>query len=265
MIKFVCLAFYIVFLLNIGSYAVVRSKWNGRAELIIKSRPKKGGTMTYCLPGLKSSPFAAFKFLENTRLHQRDIVPGGITYVRYSNWGFDPQKIATQIVSDIKKYDYTPYIISISVGDQIARYVEQLCPEVTIIAINPLPNCECLKYDIQITTHLKVFLINFCLAFLGWFGQIRSVKTDVKRKQSLSLYADMLNCVSRSTLTVGEQATRAVIFSYFDEYLQNSDVRDIFYMVPDSEIAVVDTLHANTAVGGNLYRDKIIKLLRKIY
>ena len=266
MIKYFVVALYVVFLINIGSYALYRSKINGKARLIINRKGEDGGIMTYCLPGLKSNPEKAFKFQERASIHEKNFIVGGITYVAYGNTGFDAKTIAKQIIEDIREHNYQPVILSVSVGDQIARYVEQEIDNLKIVAINPATNIDCLKCDVMVKLIIKQFFMESFLILIGWLGALKLVKTDsTKKHQSLRLATDMETCLIRSNLEVEGNATKAIIVSYFDEILDNVNVYDIFSCAKDLQVVVVDTGHANLSIGSILYRDKITNVFKTIY
>lgn len=266
MIKYLIFCLYVLFLLNIGTYTYYRTETNGKAKLKIRKAAKDGETMTYCLPGLKSTPDSAFKFQERATIHEDIVMTGGITYVYYEDSGFNPKTIAKQIVLDIKEHHYRPIIISVSVGDQIARYLEQEIDDLSIIAINPAPNNECLKCDVLTLLTIKCVIKNFILASIGWLGQLRLIKTDGKTRQSLNLVLDMENCLIRSNLEVTTKATKAVILSQYDKLLENPDVYDIFcHANSNVKIIKVATDHANLSIGSILYRDRIADIFKTVY
>lgn len=266
MIKYLILCFYVLFLVNIGTYTYYRTEVNGKAKLRLKKAAKDGEIMTYCLPGLRSIPDSAFKFQEKATIYDDSFMTGGITYVYYEGSGFNPGTIAKQIVSDVKKHHYQPVIISVSVGDQIARLVEQEVDNLSIVAISPATSKECLKCEALILLTIKCMLKNFILTSIGWLGQLRLVKTDSKPHQSLSLLLDMENCLIRSNLEVTTSATKAVILSQYDKLLENSDVCDIFCRAnADAKIVKIATDHANLSTGSVLYRDRITDILKTIY
>ena len=265
MIKCFFLVFYALILVNSGSYAIYRSKKNGVAKLRLKRKVEDGGKMTYCLPGLKSDPEKAFKFQEKASIHEKNFIIGGITYVCYEDTGFNPKTIAEQIVNDIKTHNYEPIIISVSVGDQVARIVEQEVDNLKIVAINPATNIECLKCEVYTMLIVKQFFSSFFLTLIGWIAQLRLVKTDSKKNQSLILANDMKNYLIKSNLEVGKQATKGLILSRYDKMLDNNDVYDVFGRVTELKTVIVETAHANLSVGGILYRDKITDIFKSIY
>ena len=251
---------YAIFLLNLATYTYARYENSGKAKFRLVRRDKEGNRMTYCLPGIASNPNVSFRFVDG-------LVPGGMTYVKYSKWGFDPKTIADQIVRDIKKNSYEPYLISISVGDQVARMVEDKIKDVSIISINPLTSDECLCFETQTVLRMKLPFVNFIIACLGWLGQIKFFDRENSTRQSLSLYYDMVNAMVKSRLEIGKDstATKVLVLSRYDEILDNRSISNIFYNVKEENIAIVDTEHANTNNGSILYREKLEKLLPKIY
>ncbi len=265
MLKIMLILLAIVTLINIITYTRFRLQMNGRARLEVRKPAKEGEKMTYCLPGMKSDPENAFKFIENTAFTERNLINGGITYVYYEDSGFYPKAIARQIVADVKKHHYTPYIISVSVGDQIARHVEAELENLSIIAINPATNRDCLSLDYRIKLRFKLFFENIILFFAGWIGQLRLIKLSGNKRQSLALYNDMKNYLAKSKLAIGNTATKVVVFSYYDNILDNISVYNQFSRVTDIEGILIDTEHANLSIGGILYRDKLSKIIENIY
>jgi hypothetical protein len=247
---------------NITTYTYIRCKIKGRASLIVKKKANPGDCMTYCLPGFRADENITFGFFEQMTDEKRNLVPGGITYLRYNSFGFDPTTIAKQIIEDVRINNYQPYIISLSVGDQIARLVERELPEVKIIAINPAFSADCLKTDALIVLYMKLAVANFFSALLGWFGQARVVRTNSKKKkQSIVLYLDCMNCLAHSELSVTTAATKGVIVSYFDMLLDNKEVVNDFMQHSPTDVIIVDSGHANTVVGRVLYKEALSKLL----
>lgn len=263
--KIIVVLLYLLALVNIASYTFYRVKHHGKAHLIVKNPAEKGSRMTYCIPGIKSNTADAFKFTESTTVHEDSLIPGGVTYVNYDDFGFDAKTIASEIIRDIKKNHYQPYIVCISVGDQVARYVEDKIKNLSIITINPITNDECLKFKVQIRLRFKQAIANFFLALSGWLGYLKLVRTGYKTRRSLSLNNDMQNCIIGSHLEVGKTATKGLIFSHHDEYLDNAIVYDIFSYVNGIETTMVDTEHANTYIGSCLYREKATKMFKNIY
>ena len=264
MIKIVVCIFYIVTLINIVTFANYRIKNGGKAKLIVERPVRNGEKMTYCLPGLKSNAASAFRFLDQAFVQDTTLRKSGFTYIKYENTGFDVKTIANQIVDDIKTHNYQPVIISVSVGDQIARLVEREIKGVPIVAINPATNDECLDFWVQIKMRVELFFENFGITSIGWFGLLPICQTDGKPKQSLVLVNDMKNSLIKSRLEVKQSNTKAVFFSYFDKLLDNAAIYDIFGLT-DAEAILVDTEHANLALGGILYRDDLIRVLKTIY
>ncbi len=265
MIKIACLTLFILETLNIFSYTLYRAKAGGKADFLVKKKSEHGGKMTYCLPGIQANPRESFKFLEQLTLQKPDLVPGGITYIRYNNHGFDPQQIAKQIIRDINQFEYEPYIISVSIGDQVARFIEQKVENVKIIAINPATNANSLNFESLFKLQFKLMLMNIFATFGGWLGALRTVCTNSRRRQSISLYLDCLNCLTKSELKVSSRATVGLIVSYFDRLLDNRETVLNFSYLKERQVALVDTGHANTITGGVLYAEKLEQLLRDFY
>lgn len=263
--KYLIICLYVLWIINIGTYIYHRAKINGKAKLKLKRPVEDGGIMTYCLPGMKSTPEMAFRFQERASIHEKNFIVGGITYVAYENSGFDARTIANQIIKDIREHDYQPVIISVSVGDQIARYVEQEIDNLSIIAINPATNVDCLKDEVVFKLTIAEFFKNIFLALVGWIGLLPVIRTDGRSHQSPSLANDMKNCLAKSNLQVTTNATKVIVLSVYDEILDNSSVRSEFGHINGLKIALVDTEHANLSIGGILYRDRIGKLIKNIY
>lgn len=260
MIKIVCLILFLLEVLNIATYTFARVKGKGKATLKVKRKAKPGDCMTYCLPGLRADEDVVFDFFEEMADEKRDLVPGGISYLRYEDYGFDPKTIAKQIVEDVKINNYQPYILSLSIGDQIARFVERELPGVKVIAINPAFNANHLKYDKLVILYMKLALANFFAALLGWLGQAQVIRTDGNRKLSISLQLDCINCLTHSNLSVTTSATKGIIVSYFDALLENKEIVNDFRPHGPTDIFIVDSGHANTVVGRGLYKEALGKL-----
>ena len=259
---------FILFLLevyNITTYVLYRIKGKGRATLVIRKKSAKGGKMTYCIPGLKADVKETFKFFEQLTLQKPNLMPGGLTYIRYNNYGFDPEQIAKQIIRDIKRFEYEPYIISLSIGDQIARIVEAEIEGLKIIAINPIPNADCIRFDTLFVLQVKLAFLNFLTSFIGWFGELKLIGTNGQARQSISLYLDCLNCQAESNLEVTTEATKGLIISRYDKLLDNKEVVLNFPYLTTNQVERVDTWHANTVIGNVLYAEKMEKLLPNFY
>ncbi|MBR3263942.1 hypothetical protein IKF94_01765 [Candidatus Saccharibacteria bacterium] len=255
---------YLILTINICSYAYYRSKFNGRAILKVKKPAKGTQKMTYLLPGFSANPEKSFSFLTEVTLYEKSAIKGGITLVEYRNLGFSPEVIGKQIINDIKRNDYRATIISLSISDQIARYVEQEIKNVSIVTISPITNEDCLKLENEILYQIKLPIVNFFITLLGWLGQLRLVKTEDGKNISISLQNDLENCLINRHLEVGKKATRGLVLSKYDEFLDNNFVRDVFANAKNLDIRQVDTTHANTIIGGILYRNDVIDLLQKI-
>lgn len=264
-VKVIVLLLFILEVLNIFSYTLYRAKAGGKADFLIKKKAKQGEKMTYCLPGIQADPRESFKFLEYLTLQRPDLMPGGITYIRYNNRGFDPEQIARQIAKNIKKFEYEPYLISISIGDQIARLVEQKVDNVKIIAINPATNADSLVLENLFILQTKLVFMNILATFGGWLGNLKTIYTDDGYRQSISLYLDCLNCLAKSELQVSSKATTGLVISCYDSILDNRETILNFSYLKEDQVALVDTGHANTITGGVLYAEKMEQLLQNFY
>lgn len=264
-VKVIALLLFIVETLNITSYTYYRVKAAGKANFLIKRKIGRGGQMTYCIPGAQTNPREAFNFFEQITVKYPNLVPGGISYIRYNNYGFDPEQIAKQIIRDIERFEYEPYIISISIGDQIAQLVANKVPNVKIISINPATNADSLRFENLFILQVKLAFLNTLATLGGWFGQLKTVHTSTRAKQSISLYLDHLNCLTKSEIKVSTNATVGLIISHYDQLLENREVVLNFSYLNRDQVEIVDTGHANTATGGILYAEKLENLLPNFY
>lgn len=266
MIKVLIFLIWLLETANIVSHLYFRIKHRGQAKLLAKYLTSDGNMMTYCIPDYRSNTNASFKFLTEGRRYDKNLMQGGMTLIEYESWGMNVEVIAKQIIEDIKKHDYLPFIISVGLGDQIARLVEQEVPDLTIITIDPLPSDEVLRFGVQVKFRILLPFLNLLVAILGWISQLHLIRTNVPWLcQSVTLYADQLNSITYSKLDVEKYATSVLVLSLEDQLTDKKIVRELYYGVPSSNFIWVDTCRFNTYDGGIIYREKMKDLLYSLY
>lgn len=210
--------------------------------------------MNYLIAGMLNQPQYAFRFL------LRDI-EGGYTFAQYSALGWSVEDTARRIAHDVYKNRYNATIYTISVGDQVARYLEAMLGDrVKIVAINPCSNPKFLRplfyYGARIVAPLFQVV---CHLALGWISVIPFLYVD-KCRYSLMLLADQIQEIAYGNPPTINRNTVAVICSEADEFLLNEQIIQYFSGIPT---AYVPTTHGRTVEKPTAYLDAVRDLLKR--
>lgn len=214
--------FITVWVLNIGTFSMVRLNFRGMRPIRLRRAPD-GGAMTYIVSGLLSRTPEAFDFLLKDWHPERS----GITYLEYQNFGFDPEVAGRQLARDIKKHGYyNSTIISASLGYQVSYYGAM--GTTTEIAICPCIGVEAIAPRAQKLLRL-VPLGQIAVFILGWLAYIPLIKTASGQNYSLALLIDQYAACARHapqhpTLGPGDMWIKAVD----DEILDNNVLYQYF-------------------------------------
>lgn len=221
-------------------------------QLVQWRKARSAKTMTYLISGLFDQPQHAFRFLAKE-------IRGGLTYVQYKSFGWSVEQTAQQIAHDICKNGYQATIYTISVGDKVARHLENILGDaVKVIAINPCTYPRFLKPFFYYGSRVAAPLLQIaCHLLLGWLSTIPLIDLG-GGKYSLILLADQLMAIAYNTPPQATKRTIAVICSKDDEFLQNDQIRTCFHSTPKTTI---HTKHAQTSERPDIYLDAIRSLL----
>lgn len=248
--KFFKLIIVPLLLLNSLSFTLVRAVWyfNGAlgAELEVYRPAKDGEVMHYLVAGCVNQPHSAFEFL-------LDELDGGITLVNYrATRGCSMKTIAKQVIADAKAHGYQAKVIGISIGDYVARCVEDALPGTESIGINPEPTAEILRPWARAATVVGSTLAEVATVPLGWASVIPWYN-GCGNRFSIAFIADQFRDIGFTTNTPkATDGVQGIIISERpgkeegDEFLKNSSIREYF---PNAPIVSAKTGHGNTVDG----------------
>ena len=242
-------------IVNFASFVFMRPRWraNGRlgGELVPHIGDPNSKLMDYVVAGNANQGWAAFGFMRS-KLHSN------YTYVNYSTVGWEVTTMVEKIATDIKEHNYKARIFTISVGDHVARYLENDGSlDVTAYAINPCPNCWSVKWYLMVL--LFVFAPIFCLICygLGWLSIIPFIPT-VGGKYSLMLLADQYLTIVYDLPPNATTKTAGIVLSKNDQLLNNDAIKQTFSKLKPE---YVDAAHGDTVGAGSEYLRAVEKLL----
>lgn len=232
---------------NCISFILMRFIWQSAerlgAELVQHVGDPDSKTMDYFIAGNLNQPEAAFEFM-------RDETGDNYTYANYCPMGWDVFTTATEIAEDILEHKYQARIFTISVGDHVARYLENLGNlDIKVYAINPCPNGRTLRRPLAILLTIAAPLFSLVCHGLGWISIIPLIPT-VGGKYSLMLLADQYTTIAYDLPSLQTKKTAGVILSKNDELLNNDAIRPMF---GDDKIVTIDSSHGNTVGAGLEY------------
>lgn len=230
-------------LLNSLSFCAVRAYWYSTgglgAKLVVIKPAEDGERMFYLVAGCINQPSTAFEFIMN---ELKEL--GGVTLVNYRNArGCSMTTIAKQVVRYIKKHRYQAVTIGISIGDYVARVVEDELPEAKSIPINPEPDSDILRPWARTASRVGSVLVSGATMLLGWASLIPWLNGD-GNLFSTAFIADQFRDIG--FITNAPRTTDGalgLIISEHDEYLVNTIIKERF---PDIPIAVTYTKHGKT-------------------
>lgn len=229
--------------LNSLSFCAARAYWHSNeglgAKFEIYHPAEDGELMFYLVAGCINQPRTAFKFIMD---ELKEV--GGVTLVTYRNTrGCSMATIAKQVVRDAEKHHYKVVTIGISIGDYVARVVEDTLPEAKSIPINPEPDSVILQPWARVASKIGSVLVSGLTIPLGWLSLIPWFNGD-GNLFSVAFIADQFRDIGFVTNTPRTTSgVLGLIVSEYDEYLVNSIIRSRF---PDVPIAVTPTKHGRT-------------------
>ncbi len=248
----------LAFLINAMSFMTYRSyrltgNLHKSSNLITYRKPRSTRQMNYLVAGLLNQPATAFRFLQKS-------LRGGITSARFSSLGWDSWSMARQIATDILQHDYQAMVYAISVGDKVARNLEEILGDrVTIITINPCTEPSFLKPFLRYSAKILVPILGCLCMLLGWLSAIPILELFGKnyKHYSLALLVDQLWEIAYVRPQPETKRTVGVVCSAKDEFLQNAEIREYFSGCP---CETIQTTHAQTINCANDYLEAIRKL-----
>lgn len=242
--------------LNACSFILYRTQWPHPCKIVHWRKPRKGRAINYFIAGTFNQPQYAFRFLTKE-------VQGGLAFAQFDNLGWNAFDTARAIAHDICKNRYRATIYTISVGDQVARYLEDTLGDmVKVITINPCTRPQVLKpfffYGSKIVAPLLQLV---CHLILGWLSALPILHT-ANDNYSLILLADQLMAIAYGDPPRVKAQTVGLVCSNEDEFLRNTQIIQEFANVPTSIIAAK---HARTTEKPNLYLDAIRNLSKNTF
>lgn len=229
--------------LNSLSFCAARAYWyasgNLGAKFEVYKEAEDGELMFYLVAGCINQPRTAFKFIMD---ELKEV--GGVTLVTYQNTrGCSMSTIAKQVVRDAEEHHYKVVTIGISIGDYVARVVEDNLPEAKSIPINPEPDSVILQPWARIASRIGSVLVSGLTIPLGWLSLIPWLNGD-GNLFSTAFIADQFRDIGFVTNTPRTMdGVLGIIISEYDEYLVNSIIQSRF---PDVPIVVTPTKHGRT-------------------
>lgn len=248
-------------LLNMLSFCVIRVYWHATkqtgAKLEVVEPAKDGEKMYYLVAGCVNQPEPAFDFL-------LDELDGGITYVNYDPVrGCNIATIAEQVIADAKRHSYQPRVIGISIGDYVARQVEDAIPGAKSVGINPEPKSSILRPWANLSTKVGSIIAEAASTALGWLSIIPWYN-GCGNRFSLAFIADQFqdigftyNTPHTTTGTVGVIISERPGKAEGDEFLENSSIKEYFDGV---QIVEAKASHGNTVDMADKYLEAWKKL-----
>lgn len=215
--------FVILVCLNSFSFVAVRifGELGGGLTLIRPAPPTKIGerAVMYYVIGNPRDRSLAISLTEG--LHC------GVTFVEYQKLGWRPEATADLISRDVVQNSYVTKLFTISVADQVARYLESEIGSVETTTFAPCSNPSFLKMPTRIW--LSIFAIiaeMFCIA-LGWISY--SVIISTKRgRVSLALLADFCFQAAYNFPPESFNQTTGLILQERDRHLKTEYVEQFF-------------------------------------
>lgn len=251
---YLILALIIIGLVNTGTFLFYYVNQTNSCQLQVWRKARSSNKMSYFIAGIMDQPQPVFRFIKND-------IQGGITYVNCNRYGWSPEKIAQTIAYDISKHNYDATVYTISIGDHVARYLDNpFNQHIKIVAINPCSTPKMLRLRWRILLKpVTALLVVFCMA-LGWLSAI-SLIPAINGKYSLTLLADQLTEMCFSEPRQHTNRTIGVICSQHDCFLNNQAVQDYFAFVGEDRIITLNTHHAYTVREPQLYQEAVRQIL----
>lgn len=200
--------------------------------------------MNYLIAGTGNQSESAFGFL-------LDELEGGITFVHYRNTGYNPKYVAQDIIRDAKANDYQVRLWTISVGDQVARYVEasEQIENLAAVGINPCSSSEIAKPSLRHGLQLILPPVGTLVTLTGWLGTVEFIPLP-GNLYSLDLLFDQACNVAYGKPPHVVDHTQAIVISEQDQCLSETEIENYF---PETFTVYIDTTHGDTAGAASEY------------
>lgn len=223
-------------------------------------RESTDGEMNYLIAGMLNQPGAAFWFW-------LDELDGGVTLVEYENTGWRAEETAEKILADVAHNNYQKVrIFAISVGDQVARYLEAKVGDnadvlLEIVAINPCSAAELLKLPVAVAAYTLTPLTRFGCYLLGWASLSPTKFLPASGGDySLTLLTDQGQQIIDQHVPNVTIHTVAVLVSEEDEFLDSEAICQYF---PNAQIIFLpNTKHSDTFANAEVYREALLEVLQ---
>lgn len=157
--------------------------------------------MVYLIAGNLNQPEPAFKFMMS------EVGPNW-TYVNFGTLGWSVKSTAKAIIKDIREHNYKARVFAISVGDQVARYLEaELGEEIKIYNINPCSTRMALQPKWRALTSLALPVEAICHLIFGWLSVIPFIEIGGGKNYSLITLIDQYWAMAYNHLPLGTTET----------------------------------------------------------
>ncbi len=257
-------------LLNIVTFNWMRAQDTSKgADLVVLKEDPRSDVVNYVIAGLLNQADTVFHAY-------KDDFEGTVIAVNFRRTGWEPRRMAESILTDIawRRLEVSTEgsnaypkvrIWAISVGGQVAHWVDTLAPAgtVKVVAVNPCTMRVCLKsafwgYD-TLAQGLRTILGDHLLGWVSLLPIIPMSGVDTTApgrtwKYSPILLADQLVAIMMGGQPFGTLKADVVITSEHDQFLDNQMVRTAYMLTPDDCIINIDADHAGTAVYADQYR-----------
>ena len=216
--------------------------------------------MNYFIAGMLNHPEPAFQFITS-------YMKGGITYADFRNTGWTAWETAEAIEAHIYRHRYTKVrIFSISVGDHVARYLEQHyynddAIHLEIIAIDPCSSPTALKDSVDAAVMLGSPVVKLGCILAGWISVIPMpfLKTPGDN-YSLFLLSSQITQIADCSTPGFTDHTIGVVLSEQDEFLDGDALHEYFETCP--VITIPECRHGDTIGNAEAYRQAVIGVLQ---
>lgn len=244
-----------LYLLNISTFTVARLCLLCFGGLKATLEPHIGDEanreMTYLIAGNLNQPQPAFNFMTSE-------LDANFTYVKFAVQGWNAKATAKAIIKDIRKHNYEARVFAISIGDQVARYLEdELGAEVEIYSINPCSYKDTLQPKYCELTTTWALPAEILCHLLGWPTMFPSIEVG-GGDYSLVMLVDQYWEIAYGKPPLKTSCTRGVVLSTNDEVLNNDYLRSLF---GETKIVEIDTAHADTWAAAEEYLKGVKRLL----
>lgn len=243
-------------LLNVITFTVVRIclLTNGGLAAALESHVNDENyqEMVYLIAGNLNQPEPAFEFMMS------EVEPNW-TYVNFETQGWSARQTAKVIIDDIQENDYKARVFAISVGDRVARYLEEgLGEEIEIYNINPCSSRKALKPEWRALTSLALPVEAICHLGLGWLSVIPFIGVEDGKSYSLITLIDQYWIMAYDRPPLETTETSGTLLSTEDEFLRNDYLKELF---DNGRIIEIETSHADTTGSAEKYLEGIRRLL----